>query len=533
MASGADEQGSDNGRHGNDGRRDGRAGRDESSRGYGNRSTGSRGSSHGRPVAGGGGYGRRSDDRQGGYKPREDRGYQGRGGSGGGGGYGRRSDDRQGGYQPREDRQGGGYKPREDRGGGYQPREDRGYQGRGGGGYGRRSDDRQGGYQPRGDRRFGSGSDSGRSGTVGFREERFGDTEQELPSHQALRARENEPAPPTEFDATTLPFPVRAELRGLPKDLAKVITAHLVAAGELIDVAPDLAFEHAMAARRRAARLPVVREAAAETAYAAGEYQIALTEYRALHRMKGDPNYLPVLADCERALGRPQGALKLAREASDLELDEDQRIEMQIVEAGARSDLGQRAEGLRLLKVAISAHRGSRIAQSRLRFAYAAMLEESGDLKGAREWFVAADKYDSEHRLAARERIARLDGVEFVDEFEEEYFDEGEEPDDYSDAEDEDVDDEDGDSNDRDAQSDDSEDEHSFGDEPSEDLEAGDEAFEREDDEDQLPDVAGGTMSDNGAGAREQEPQVGPPQDAHEPLPHDGEAPERENASDD
>jgi hypothetical protein len=35
----------------------------------------------------------------------------------------------------------------------------------------------------------------------------------------------------------------------------------------LIDEDPELAYRHAEAARRRAARLPVVREAAAETAY--------------------------------------------------------------------------------------------------------------------------------------------------------------------------------------------------------------------------------------------------------------------------
>jgi hypothetical protein len=109
---------------------------------------------------------------------------------------------------------------------------------------------------------------------------------------------------------------VRAELRGLPKDLAEIVAAHLVVAGRLVDEDPDLAYAHAEAARRRAARLPIVREAAAETAYAAGRYDVALSEFRALRRMTGSPDYLPVMADCERALGRPHNALKLARAGS-------------------------------------------------------------------------------------------------------------------------------------------------------------------------------------------------------------------------
>ena len=121
-------------------------------------------------------------------------------------------------------------------------------------------------------------------------------------------------------------------------------------AGQLIEDDPELAYAHAEAARRRAARLPIVREAAAETAYAAGLYDVALSEFRALRRMTGTPDYLPVMADCERALGRPHNALKLAREADRVGLDPALRIEMIIVEAGARRDLGQDHEARRILE---------------------------------------------------------------------------------------------------------------------------------------------------------------------------------------
>ena len=78
---------------------------------------------------------------------------------------------------------------------------------------------------------------------------------------------------------------------------------------------------HAEAARRRAARLSITREATGETAYAAGEYQVALHEFRALRRMQGGTEYLAAMADCERALGRPEKALKLIREGLDAKPD--------------------------------------------------------------------------------------------------------------------------------------------------------------------------------------------------------------------
>jgi tetratricopeptide (TPR) repeat protein len=143
--------------------------------------------------------------------------------------------------------------------------------------------------------------------------------------HPGLARRPTEPPVPEGVDTRVLHRSVRAELRGLPKELAEIVAAHLVAAGQLIDDDPDLAYAHAEAARRRAARLPIVREAAAETAYAAGHYDTALSELRAIRRMTGSDDYLPMMADCERALGRPEAALKLAKEAKRLRLDPAQR----------------------------------------------------------------------------------------------------------------------------------------------------------------------------------------------------------------
>lgn len=227
----------------------------------------------------------------------------------------------------------------------------------------------------------------------------------------------NEPATPEDFDESSLPAGVRAELKGLPKDLAATVGAHVLAAGELLDVDPELAYRHAEAARRRAGRLPAVREAAAETAYASGHYDIALREFRAIRRMNGGDELLPVLADCERALGRHREALDLLATLNPGTKDLGLRIECILVEAGIRSDLGQRGEALRLLKSAISRQVGPKLGRARLRYAYADLLEREGRPEAAREWFESAARLDPGNQLDVAERIAVLDGVALPEDF--------------------------------------------------------------------------------------------------------------------
>ncbi len=211
-------------------------------------------------------------------------------------------------------------------------------------------------------------------------------------------------------------------MRGLPKELADIVAAHLVMAGQLIDTDAELAYGHAEAARRRAARLPIIREATAETAYASGHFDVALTEYRALRRMTGEHHFLPVMADCERALGRPQTAVKLSREADGLGLDGADWVEMRIVESGARSDLGQTAEAIRVLRDALSRMPDQpgrsrnaerlRLPTARMHYALGELLLGEFDEAGARGEFALAAGLDVEGEIDAQERLDQLDGVE-------------------------------------------------------------------------------------------------------------------------
>ncbi len=228
-----------------------------------------------------------------------------------------------------------------------------------------------------------------------------------------LAPKDDEPDTPQDADLRELPRAVRAELRGLTPELAQIVGAHLLMAGQLISTDPKLAYAHAEAARRRAARLSVTREATGEAAYAAGEYHVALHEFRALRRMKGGVEYVAAMADCERALGRPDKALKLIREGLDEKPDFGQRVELRLVEAGARIDLGQTPEALRLLKheIEASAGRGTRGARARLRYGYADLLEQTGDTESAEKWFAAAAALDTEGETDAGDRVAALQGI--------------------------------------------------------------------------------------------------------------------------
>jgi len=179
-------------------------------------------------------------------------------------------------------------------------------------------------------------------------------------------------------------------------------------AGRLLDEDPETGYQHARAARSRASRLAVVREAVGEAAYASGRFSEALAELRAARRMNGSAAYLPIMADCERALGRPDRALALARDPAVQSLDDAGQAEMTIVIAGARRDRGETDAALALLEAA-PLHASARTTWlARLRYAYADTLLEIGRSVDALEWFHRTVAVDSEATTDAAERIAAL-----------------------------------------------------------------------------------------------------------------------------
>lgn len=201
---------------------------------------------------------------------------------------------------------------------------------------------------------------------------------------------------------------VRAELRSLSKLNADLVAGHLIAAGMALDSDPQRALAHARAARARAARVGAVREAVGIAAYHAGEWAEAITELRTARRISGDPRGLPLIADSERALGRPQQALRALSDPAVAKLDPATRAELLIVVAGARRDLGQHDAALAVLARGGLDRDRPRPGSMRLWYAYADALQAAGRSQDAATWFAAAAALDAEGETDAAERAADL-----------------------------------------------------------------------------------------------------------------------------
>ncbi|MET3350431.1 UNVERIFIED_ORG: tetratricopeptide (TPR) repeat protein [Arthrobacter sp. UYEF1] len=188
--------------------------------------------------------------------------------------------------------------------------------------------------------------DRGDSGPRQFGGERAEDRPSRVPNARDLRSanrpdRERSPEIDEDVTGKELDRATQHQIKTLEDKSAEWVARHLVMAGRLIDEEPELAFQHALAASRRGGRLAAVREAVGLTAYAAGHYGEALREFRTYRRISGSNVHLPVMADCERGLGRPDRALDVVRSEEANDLDAPGKVELAIVAAGARSDLGQ------------------------------------------------------------------------------------------------------------------------------------------------------------------------------------------------
>ncbi|MGW8483331.1 hypothetical protein ACWGJP_09335 [Microbacterium sp. NPDC055903] len=116
---------------------------------------------------------------------------------------------------------------------------------------------------------------------------------------------------------------------------------HLAMASQLIDEDPALAHEHALAASRRAGRIAVVRETLGITAYAIGDFALALRELRTYRRISGNEDQIALMVDSERGIGRPDRALETGRSVDRAALDTEVRVALAIAMSGARLDLGE------------------------------------------------------------------------------------------------------------------------------------------------------------------------------------------------
>ena len=169
-----------------------------------------------------------------------------------------------------------------------------------------------------------------------------------------------------------------------------------------MDDDPAAALAHARAARDRASRVAAVREAVGVAAYHAGDYAEAVRELRAYRRMSGEPGYRAVLADCERALGRPEVALRLALESLAEAPDPEEAVELRLVESGARRDLGETAAARLVLEDLLGRRTrpedldGTDAGRLRVAVAYAELLRAEGGTAEADRWLAAVTEHAPE-----------------------------------------------------------------------------------------------------------------------------------------
>lgn len=215
----------------------------------------------------------------------------------------------------------------------------------------------------------------------------------------------------------------------------------MVAAFALEAENPEASQGHAKYAARIGGRIGVVRETYGILAYRAGDYATAVRELRTALRITGRCDVLPMIADSERGLGRPERALDLAASDDASGMGADAAIELMIVVAGAYADTGDIQTALRTLEIPALRHKVDGRWQVRLWVAYADLLERADRTDEARRWLTLAADTDTEGLTDAAERLGRPAPVQapepsweddeqilVVDAFEEE-IDEGQEPD--------------------------------------------------------------------------------------------------------
>lgn len=203
-------------------------------------------------------------------------------------------------------------------------------------------------------------------------------------SRPPQRNRVPEPELPEDVSAKDLDSTARMGLRALSRLNAENIARHLVMTQRLLETDPEVAYAHARYAASHAGRIAIVREAAGIAAYVAGLYSEALRELRAARRLSGmDTMYRAMEVDCERALGRPDAALRSAQNALQLDLEDDERAELAIVVTGIYHDQGNDELALITIEDAIRKAPKDTETLRRLHSVRADRLEDLGRVREA------------------------------------------------------------------------------------------------------------------------------------------------------
>jgi len=153
---------------------------------------------------------------------------------------------------------------------------------------------------------------------------------------------------------------------------------------------------------------PAVRELLGLTLYRLGDWKGALRELRRFGELSGSVDQLPVLADCERALGHHDRVIELWSELRRAGPPSEVLVEGRLVAAGSLADQGKLKEAIAL--IGPSASRSLRKPQPqhvRQWYLLGDLYERTGDVPRARQMFERVAAVDPE-TADVGERLAQL-----------------------------------------------------------------------------------------------------------------------------
>ena len=227
------------------------------------------------------------------------------------------------------------------------------------------------------------------------REVELSEEEKQARALRAVRPRHDDPEIPEGVTARDLDKGARNELKTLSKENAEGVAQHLAMAARLIESDPELAHRHAISAARRAGRIGIVRETLAITAYATGDFALAIRELRTYRRISGSNEQLALMVDSERGVGRPDRALEVGRSVQRSELSSAAQVAVAIAMSGARLDLGQTDAALDELDIPQLNPDVAYSYSADLFSAYAEVLEDLGRVDEAESWRDRAARADA------------------------------------------------------------------------------------------------------------------------------------------
>jgi tetratricopeptide (TPR) repeat protein len=226
---------------------------------------------------------------------------------------------------------------------------------------------------------------------------------------KALAPRPGGHRRPRAAQRSDLPHDVMEELQRITKPTQlRDALSRLSRAIELLERGDaGAAIAEASKAKQLSSRSAAVREVLGLALYGQGRWQEALTELKAYRRFSGRADQNHVIADCLRAVGKPQEAVPLAEEELRAKVPNEAKAEAVVVAASALADQGRFSEALAFLGRAKTREGVSEPYTLRLWYVRGDILAKAGRRDEAAEEFRKIMRHDAT-AFDVAERLAEL-----------------------------------------------------------------------------------------------------------------------------